>query len=162
MQTPHVFLASEPGGGLRCALVYLASEHDAYGWFIGRRQDGTCASAYFLLEDLFANAPTRYEAVPDASLHAHWGLDEARRHELARVQQLFADAWLAFGEGRVGVRPEQLDKLSATEPVRTFYTPNFERPVLKHLSRHWPLEYRLHMERTAAAQKRRHAQRARP
>lgn len=162
MQTPHVFIACDPGAGLRCALVYLASERDAYGWFIGRRQDGSSASAYFLLEDLFASAPTRYEAVADADLHSHWGLDEARRHELARVQQLFADAWLAFGQGAVQVRSEQLGKLSAAAPVRTFYSPNFERLVLKHLSRHWPLEYRLHMERTAAAQKRRHAQRARP
>ena len=23
---------------------------------------------------------------------------------------------------------------------------NFERPVLKHLAKHWPLEYRLHIE----------------
>lgn len=155
MQTPRVFVADGPHG-LRCALGYLASERDAYGWYIGRRHDGSYSSAYFLLQDLFASAPTRYEAVDD--VHADWSVDEGLRHELAAMQEVFSREWLAFGEGSVSVRADQLGKLSQG----TFYSPGFERPVLNHLSKHWPLEYRPNMERTAAAQKRRQAKHARP
>jgi hypothetical protein len=88
-------------------------ERDAYGWFIGRRHDGS---------------------------HA---VDEGLRHELAAMQEVFAREWLAFGEGSVSVRPDQLGKLSQG----TFYSPRFGRPVLNHLS---------------AAQKRRQAKHARP
>ena len=102
MPMPHVFLAYAPRGpGLRCALAYLASGRDVYGWFTGRRQDGSMASAFFLLEDLFAEAPARYEAVDEASLHSGWSLDEARRHELARMQELFTREWRSE-ERRVG------------------------------------------------------------
>jgi hypothetical protein len=157
MQMPHVFLAcaAQPPA-LSCAVAYLVSGYDAYGWFIGRRNDGSYASAYFLLEDLFAGAPGRYEAVAD--VHADWSLGERLRHELAAMQEIFAREWLAYGEGSVSVRGDQLGKLSKG----AFYSRNFERPVLNHLSKHWPLEYRPNMERTAAAQKRRRAKHARP
>lgn len=157
MQTPHVFVACAPGGPqLRCAVAYLAAGRDAYGWFAGRRHDGSYAAAYFLLQDLFANAPTRYEAVEDP--HAGWTLDEARRHELARLQEVFSRDWLAFEERGVGVRAERLGKLADG----TFYSTNFQRPVLRHLGRHWPLEYRPNLERTAAKQRARWARHARP
>src|SRR3970282_2109713 len=47
-QTPNVFLADAPRGiGLRCALAYLASERDVYGWFLGARDDARTVSAFF-------------------------------------------------------------------------------------------------------------------
>jgi hypothetical protein len=155
MRTPHVFIA---GGENRlgCAVAYLESEGDAYGWYVGRRHDGTYARAYFLIDDLFANAPAAYEAVDDP--HADWSLDEPRRHELAAMQEVFAREWLAFGEGVVGMRPGQHGKLAGG----TFYSPNFEAVVLRHLSKHWPLEYRPNMARVEAEQKRRRATHARP
>jgi hypothetical protein len=156
VQTPRIFVAYSPARGLRCAVAYLESEHDAYGWAIGRRHDGSYTSSYFLLQDVFANAPERYEAVED--VHSAWSLDEARRHELARMQEAFSREWLTLGEGAVTVRSERRGKL-----VRgAYYSQGFEGVILNHLSKHLPFEYRPHMERTAAAQKRRQAKHARP
>lgn len=163
MPSPEIFLAHDPHrAGLRCAVAYLSSERDVYGWFTGTRQDGSIASAYFLLEDFHANARGRYEAVEAPDLHSDWSLEEARRHELARMQEAFAAEWLSFAGDKASVREERLGKLSTAHPTWTFYSPHFERAVLNRLAGHWVLEYRPHMERTKQAQKRRHARRARP
>ena len=165
MQTPHVFIAYAPrGAGLRCAVAYLENARDAWGWFTGPRQDTSIAACYFLLEDLFTKREARYEAVDQTELHGGWSLDEARRHELAAMQEAFAREWLfyrddpraaaeleAYAEaelaaGELNVRFERLSKFNTQQPNWTYYTPNFERPVLKHLARHWPLEYRLDYE----------------
>lgn len=162
MRTPDVFLAYAPrGAGLRCALAYLGSRRDVYGWFTGPRHDASVASQYFLLEDFYRPTATRYEAVDLEALHSSWSLDEARRHELAALQEAFAHEWLfyrgdpravaqleAYAEaelaaGEVNLRFARLDKLSKLQPNWTFYSSGFERSVLRQLSRHWPLEYHL-------------------
>ena len=163
MRTPNVFLAYSPrGAGLRCAIAYLTSERDVYGWFTGPREDLAVASCFFLLEDLHTTLPARYEAVDQAELHSAWSLDEARRHELAQMQEVFAREWLfhrddaraaaeleayaaaELAAGEVNVRFERLAKFSTLEPTWTFYSPHFERTVLRHLAKRWPLEYRLY------------------
>lgn len=165
MQTPDVFLAYAPRGpGLRCAVAHLASKRDVYGWFTGPRDDGGIAAAFFLLEDFYTNRPVRYEAVDQPDLHSEWPLDEARRHELARMQDAFAREWLfhrdearaaaelrAYAEGElaageVNVRFERLAKFSTLQPNWTFYSPRFGRSVLRHLAKRWPLEYRYDLE----------------
>jgi hypothetical protein len=160
MRTPNVFIAYTPrGAGLRCAIAYLPAEHDAYGWFTGPRLDLKVASCFFLLEDLYTSRPTRYEAVDHAELHSAWSLGEARRHELAQMQEMFAREWLVYPEdpraatehrayadaelamGEVGVRFERLARFSRQQATWTFYSPGFERTVLRHLAKRWPLEY---------------------
>ena len=162
MQTPHIFIAYAPrGAGLRCAVAYLADQRDAYGWFTGPRHDTSIAAQFFLLEDFFTKRETRYEAVGQADLHADWALDEARRHELARMQEVFAREWLfyrdapqaaaelqAYAEaelaaGELNVRFERLSKFNTQQPNWTYCSANFERPVLKFLAPHWPLEFSL-------------------
>jgi hypothetical protein len=162
MRAPQVFLAYAPrGAGLRCALAYLDSERDVYGWFCGPRDDTSVARRYFLIEDFHTPQPSRYEAVDEADLHSGWLLDEARRHELAAMQEAFSREWLfwrdqpeaarelqAYAEaelaaGEVNVRFERLSKLSTQQPNWTFYSPGFERTVLRYLSGRWPLEFRL-------------------
>lgn len=158
--TPQVFIAYAPrGAGLRCALAYLESGNDVYGWFAGPRDDTTVARCYFLLEDLHAPRASRYEAVSEADLHSGWSLDEARRHELARMQEAFSREWLfyrgelgaerelqAYAEaelaaGEINLRFERLAKLDTRQPNWTWYSPRFERTVLRHLSTRWPLEF---------------------
>lgn len=165
MKTPNIFIAYAPrGAGLRCALAYLTSERDAYGWFIGPRHDTSVASCYFLLEGLFRKAETRYEAVDAVALHSAWLLDEPRRHELARMQETLAREWLFFRDdpraaaeleayseaelaaGEVNLRFERLAKLDKGQPNWTYYSPHFERTVLRHLAARWPLEYRPHVD----------------
>jgi hypothetical protein len=165
VQTPHVFLAYAPrGAGLRCAVAYLEDKRDAYGWFAGPRHDAGVAAQFFLLEDFFTPGETRYEAVEQADLHGAWSLEEARRHELAGMQAAFASEWLfyrdapeaareleAYAEaelaaGELNVRFARLAKFSTQQPNWTYYSPNFERPVLKFLAGHWPLEYRMDFE----------------
>lgn len=165
MQTPNIFIAYAPAGpGLQCALAYLASQNDVYGWFIGACPDGETVRRYFLLEDFYSPRPTRYEAVSDADLHSDWSLGEEQRHELARMQEAFAREWLVFRDdpraaaelaayaeagyaaGDVLVRFERLGKFHTEHPVWTYYSHDFEHAVLRELARHWPLEYRLHPE----------------
>ena len=143
MQTPHVFVAYAPlGAGLRCAVAYLAGERDVYGWFTGPDADGGIAARYFLMEDFYSNRPARYEAVEGAALHSRWSLDEARRHELAALQEAFAREWLVYREGAVDLRLDRLAGLSKLQPNWTWYSPRCERSVLRHLAKRWPLEYR--------------------
>jgi len=168
MKTPNVFVAYAPrGAGLRCALAYLATERDVYGWFTGPCEDGSVAAAFFLSEDFYTNRPARYEAVGTAALHSRWSLDEARRHELAQMQEAFAHEWLFYREdaraaselkayakaelatGQVNLRFERIGKLSTLQPNWTYYSPHFERSVLRHLAKRWPLEYRFDLAEAA-------------
>jgi hypothetical protein len=168
MHAPNVFLAYAPrGAGLRCAVAYLASGRDAYGWFTGPCLDLSVASRYFVLEDFYSAAPARYEEVDQAGLHSGWSLDEPRRHELARLQEAFArewlchrsDAWAAgdfasyaraeLAAGEVSVRFGRLALFSKLQPNWTYYSRGFEYGLLRHLARRWPLEYAEDLEETA-------------
>jgi hypothetical protein len=165
MKTPNVFIAYAPrGAGLRCALAYLASARDVYGWYTGPRNDATFAAQYFVVEDFYTNRPARDAAVDHADLHSAWALDEARRHELARMQEAFAREWLVYRDdpraaaelasyakaelaaGEVNLRFERIAKLSTLQPNWTYYSPRVERAVLRHLAKRWPLEYRFDLE----------------
>ena len=160
MHTPNIFLAYAPRLGLRCAVAYLSSGRDAYGWFTGLAADGAMRSAYFVLEDHYAPTETRYIEVREDGLHSAWTTDEARCHEMASLQDAFSHEWLAVrgdpaaeadlgkyaqGElaaGDVNIRFERLSRLDKDQPTWTFYSPHFEDGVLKTLSRHWPLDFR--------------------
>jgi hypothetical protein len=169
MQTPEIFIAYAPrGAGLRCALAYLASARDVYGWYTGPRADGGIAAQYFLSEDFHTTRPARDATVDHADLHSSWALDEARRHELARMQDAFAHEWLFYRDdphaaaqlalyaraelaaGEVNLRFERLAKLSTLQPNWTCYSPHFERSVLRHFAKRWPLEYRFDQEQAPA------------
>ena len=160
MSQPRVFLAYAPrGAGLRCALAYLACERDVYGWFTGPGQAGR-TSRYFVLEDFYSKAGGRYVAAPTRDLHAGWIRDEKRCQELAALQEAFVAEWLfdrddpdttseigAFGHAQLAasdmnVRYEKLGKFSKLQPNWTYYSKDFERPVLNFLAKRWPLEYR--------------------
>ena len=160
MDTPRIFLCYAPRAGLRCALAYLAGERDAYGWFIGQGEGGV-ESAYFVLEDFYTRGETRYVAVPDSELHSRWTRDEARCHELARLQETFRSEWLfdpselgaelqlaryADGElatGDINVRFERLTRFSKEQANWTYYSRDCEHGVLECLGTHWPLDYRV-------------------
>ena len=160
MGQPRVFLAYAPRGiGLRCALAYLASERDVYGWFTGPGIEGR-ASLYFVLEDFYSKGGTRYVAAQTLDLHTGWILDEKRCQELAALQEGFVAEWLFYREdprsagelgafshaqlatNEVNVRFERLGKFSKLQPNWTCYSKDFERPVLNFLAKRWPLEYR--------------------
>lgn len=160
MHTPNVYLAYAPRGpGLRCAVAYLGAERDVYGWYTGPCLDARLASVFFLLEKFYTGTMTRYEAVDAADLHSDWALDEVRRHELAAMQEAFANEWLfyradgdarkelqayaaaEFAAGEANVRYARLAKFSRLQPNWTYYSQHFEYPVLKSLARHWPLDY---------------------
>jgi hypothetical protein len=161
MRNANLFLAYAPrGSGLRCAIAYLAEAADAYGWFTGPRDDTRVASAFFVFEGLYRAGAARYEAVAPEALHSDWLLAEPRRHELARLQERFAREWLFYRDdpraakelqayadaelacGEVNVRFARLAKLDKRQPNWTFYSPGFERTVLRRLAKRWPLEYR--------------------
>jgi hypothetical protein len=167
MDTPKVFLAYAPrGAGLRCAIAYLAFGRDACGWFTGPRLDLSVASRYFLLENLYGETPARYEEVGETELHSIWSVEEARRHELARLQEAFRREWLCYrgdpgsaadlaayaraelAVGEVNVRFARLAVFSKLQPNWTFYSPGFEHTVLRHLAKRWPLEYSVDPEET--------------
>ena len=165
MRNPEIFIAYAPrGAGLRCAIAYLEAGPDIYGWFTGPRDDASIEASYFLLGDFHRNAPVRFEAVDQADLHTAWSLDEDRRHELAEMQEAFGREWLFYRDapdaafqlgvyrdaelavGEVGLRFERLAKISKLQPTWTYYTPRFERSVLRCLAGRWNLEYRADLE----------------
>lgn len=167
MKTPNIFIAYAPrGAGLRCALAYLSSERDVYGWYTGPSADGGFAAEFFLMEGFYSNRPTRYEAVETTALHSRWSLEEARRHELAAMQEAFAHEWLLYrgdpraaaeaasyaraelAAGEVNLRFERIAKLSTLQPNWTYYSPHCERSVLRHLAKRWSLEFRVDPEAT--------------
>ena len=163
MDTPRIFIRYAPRAGLACAVAYLAGDRDAYGWFTGQAEGGV-ESAYFVLEDFYTRKATRYVAVPEPELHSRWTGDEARCHELARLQETFRSEWLfhpdeigaelqlaryAEGElatGPVNVRFERLNRLSKEQASWTYYSPGCEHEVLKFLAAHWPLDCRVEEE----------------
>lgn len=155
---PRVFLAYAPRGvGLRCAVAYLAARRDAYGWFTGPR-DGEVEGAFFVLEDFYSPQETRYLAVREEDLHGGL-LEEARAHELARMQEAFRREWLVYrsdpgseaqlqayadaelAAGPVAARFERLAKFSKLHANWTYYSRGFERGVLGALAKHWPLDF---------------------
>jgi hypothetical protein len=159
--TPRIFLAYAPrGAGVRCALAYLASGRDVYGWFTGPVDDASLASLYFVLEDFYSKTGPRYVAAQKLDLHTGWILDERRCQELAALQEAFVAEWLFYRDdpgattelevyahaelaiGELNIRYARLGKLSKQQPNWTYYSPGFERTVLNHLSKRWPLEYR--------------------
>jgi hypothetical protein len=146
MRIPNIFMAYAPrGAGLRCALAYLGAERDIYGWYTGPRADGELAAEFFLIEDFYTNRPTRFSSADTGALHSRWALDEDRRHELARMQEAFAREWLVVpGDARA---PAELEAYANAE--RSYYSPHFERSVLRHLAKRWPLEYRFDAEAPA-------------
>lgn len=165
MREPQVFIAYAPrGAGLRCALAYLEDASDVYGWFAGPRHDASVAACYFLLENFHATVRMRYEEVEQSALHSAWSLCEERRHELAALQDTFMREWLfyrdepraqaqllAYGEAElaaaeINLRFERLRRLSKLQPNWTYFSPRFERGVLRALTSYWPLEYRPHAD----------------
>lgn len=159
-RTPQIFLAYAPRAGLRCAVAYLASGNDVYGWFTGP-VDGRLESSYFVLEDYYTADETRYVAVAEGDLHSGWTSDEARCHELAALQDAFVHEWLFYaadpgaaaqleeyarGElaaGEAAIRFERLNRFSKLQPNWTCYSPEFEHGVLECLARRWRLDYRI-------------------
>ena len=165
MRDPQIFIAyASRGAGLRCALAYLEDAADVYGWFAGPRHDTSVAACYFLLENFHATVRMRYEEIDQSALHSAWSLSEARRHELAAMQEAFTREWifyrneprayaelLAYGEaelaaGEINVRFECLARLSKLQPNWTYTSPRFEPSVLRALARYWTLEYRPHAD----------------
>ena len=130
-----------------------------YGWYTGL-VEGRLESAYFMLENYYTADEVRFVAVAEADLHSGWTADEARRHELARLQDSFVHEWLAYrtqpmaaaqfdayaraelAAGEVVVRFERLNKFSKLQPTWTYYSPLFEHGVLRALAKRWPLDYR--------------------
>jgi hypothetical protein len=113
-----------------------------------------------MLENYYTPGEARFVAVAETDLHSGWTADEARCHELARLQDSFVHEWLAYraqpeaaaqldeyaraelAAGEVVVRFERLNKFSKLQPTWTYYSPHFEHGVLESLARRWPLDYR--------------------
>jgi hypothetical protein len=58
------------------------------------------------------------------------------------MRDAFAREWLVEDAAGVSVRDERLERLARQQPDWTYYSPRFERSVLRHLAKRWPLEYR--------------------
>ena len=157
-QTPRLFVAYAPRAGLRCAVAYLASRTDVYGWVVAPA-DGGWRSTYFVLEDYYAPGKTRPTFVAEDELHSGV-IEEARSHELASLRDLMEHEWIfrrgdpaaapeieaysraELAAGDVGVRFARLGRLSNVHATWTYYSPAFEDGVLECLNGHFELDRR--------------------
>ena len=158
MHTPEIFIAFAPrGGGLRCAVAYIAAGDDVIGWYAGRTGAGV-ESAYFLLENYHSRAPLRFASVREGALHSGW-IDDDAAHALAALQEAFVNEWLFYADevgaelqlaayrerglhaGDMNVRVDKLARFSRAQPNWTFYSRGFEHGVLDALSKRWALDF---------------------
>jgi len=172
MIMPRIFFAFAPmGAGLMCAVVYIESGNDVYGWWCGY-QDGHFPSAFFKLEDFFSTRTTAFFTTEGSDLYGGWKTDysigkperidpslpveEDMCHELDRLQGAFADEWL-FPDGDeaetdayrhhdlpvldINIKSRKLNKLDKGDVVWTYRSKEFDRDVLDYLTARWPLEY---------------------
>jgi hypothetical protein len=111
MTQPECFIAYAPrGGGLLCAVTYLAYGDDVAGWFIGLR-DYAYPSAYFRVERFFSTDAKRFYATSGSDVYGGWRFDYAKSkpeidpplaviddlcHRLDRLEDEFAAEWLVF------------------------------------------------------------------
>lgn len=172
MNMPRTFFAFAPrGAGLMCAVFYIESGNDVYGWWIGYR-DGHFPSAFFKLEGFFSTRTTVFLASDGSDLYGGWKADystgkqrkidpplpaeESVCHELERLQGEFAEEWL-YSEGDEGemlayrqqdlpvldinIKSKKLNKLDKSDVAWTYWSKEFDRDVLDYLTARWPLEY---------------------
>ncbi len=158
-RNPRVFIAYAPRAGLRCALAYLVSAADVYGWYTGPDAAGVLESRYFVLDGYYGAAPTRLLTAADGDLHSAWIDDEARCHELAELQDAFVHEWLFYRAdpeaaeetakyavaelalGDANVKFARLARFSKLQPTWVYASPEFENAVLAHLAPRWALDY---------------------
>jgi hypothetical protein len=157
---PQVFFAYAPYDvGLRCALFYVATGDDLWGWFTGP-QSGRLVADYFQLADFHSPREPRYVAVDVAGLHSGWTKDAAMCDELERLRDDFARDWLLYRSTagaaarlvpyeRAGLRTHELNlrfdrlgKLTRMHPDWIYCTAAFEPAAVTSLARYWPLDYR--------------------
>ena len=93
-----------------CAVFFLASRSNVYGWYTGSEQ-GTFPACYFMLEHFYSSLPTVFYRTTDNSPYAHWvkesgetetllvdhsPVPEVLMHELDRLQFIFITEWLFY------------------------------------------------------------------
>jgi hypothetical protein len=110
---PEAYLAYAPrGAGLQCAVTYFIEGDDVYGWWIGFK-DYAYPSAFFKLEDFFADADTAFYATEGSDVYGGWRYQYTRRHpqldkpvpidddichQLDQLQDAFTNEWLWLRE----------------------------------------------------------------
>ena len=113
MHQPECFIAYAPhGGGLLCAVTYIADGNDVFGWFTGLK-DYAFPSAYFRIENFFSAGDKRFFATTGSDIYGGWrydyakshseldepvAVDDALCHRLDMLEDAFAAEWLVFGD----------------------------------------------------------------
>jgi hypothetical protein len=111
MKQPECFIAYAPqGGGLLCAVTYVADGKDISGWFVGLK-DYAYPSAYFRIENFFSVGDKRFFATDGSDIYGGWrfdyakshpeldppvAVDDALCHRLDMLEDAFAGEWLVF------------------------------------------------------------------
>jgi hypothetical protein len=129
--TPETLLAYAPRGpGVMCAMFYFVLGDDVYGWWIGA-QDGDYPPAYFMLENFYADADTRFFATAGNDLYGGWTreyteeaallpdpvpIDQDVCHRIEQTQAQFAQEWLFFADD-AGTAPERAAYEADSLPV---------------------------------------------
>lgn len=107
---PKLYISYSPDkAGSVFALFYCESGEDVYGWHLETRERYFSA-AFFMIENFYAQRePRLYRSIED-DVYSAWTIDhpptrdsircplsDALLHELERLQSLFVEEWLFFG-----------------------------------------------------------------
>lgn len=166
----RIYISYSPDkAGSVFALFYCESGDDIIGWHIETRERYFSA-AYFMIEDYYADHDARlYRSIED-DVYGAWTIDhpptrdhircplsEAQQHELDRLQSLFVEDWLFFGDDAhieselasyrvqglpvywANVRWKRLQRLNRRGREWVHATPGTDLNVAPFLRKYWRL-----------------------
>ncbi|HZW21839.1 hypothetical protein [Noviherbaspirillum sp.] len=166
----RIYISYSPDkAGSVFALFYFESGDDVIGWHLETR-DRYFSAAFFMIEGFYGNRDARlYRSVED-DVYSAWTVDhpprrdqircplsEAQLHELERLQSLFVEDWLFFGND-TGIESERaayqvqglpvccanikwrrLHRLSKNGNQWTYAPPGTDMNVVQFLRKYWRL-----------------------
>jgi hypothetical protein len=171
---PKAYISYSPGKmGSVFALFYCEAGTDLHGWHIEAR-DSYFSAAFFMVEGFYATEPPRlYRSVEDDA-YGPWIIDypptkdeircplpDSAVHELERMQSLFVQEWLFFGDDpgleteiaayrehglgvhEVNIRSRKLHRLHPADANWTYMTPGTDPNVVQLLRKYWRLSEKI-------------------
>ena len=171
----RIYISYSPDkAGSVFALFYFESGDDVIGWHLETRENYFSA-AFFMIEHFYADHDARlYRSIED-DVYSAWTIDhpptrdlircplsEAQLHELERLQSMFVEDWLFFGNDThieselaaykvqglpvywANIKWRRLHRLRKHSQQWCYATPGTDMNVVQFLRKYWRLNEKVH------------------